>query len=56
MRDTNELYTNEELFRLIRQEVRSEVRARSFRLGSSRLDENHLHRIPRLSEAPWEAP
>lgn len=55
---TNELYTNEELFRLIRQEVRSEVRARSFRLGSSRLDENHplAQAAIRMGRTPYGSP
>lgn len=55
---TNELYTNEELFRLIRQEVRSEVRARSFRLGSSRLDESHplAQAAIRMGRTPYGSP
>ena len=39
---TNELYTNEEVFDIIRENVKSEVKARSFRLHSSSIPLNHL--------------
>lgn len=38
---TNELYTNEEVFEIIKKNVKSEVKARSFRLNSSRIDMSH---------------
>lgn len=38
---TNELYTNEEVFDIISSHCKSECRARSFRLHSSRIDLNH---------------
>lgn len=38
---TNELYTNQEVFAILRDNLKSEVRARSFRLNSSSIDLNH---------------
>lgn len=38
---TNELYTNEEVFGIIRSHIRSEVQARSFRLNSSHIASEH---------------
>ncbi|TAE44354.1 MAG: M20/M25/M40 family metallo-hydrolase, partial [Bacteroidetes bacterium] len=38
---TNELYSNEEIYELISQQVSCEVKARSFRLQSSRMDPAH---------------
>ncbi len=38
---TNELYDNEEVFEFIKQHVKSEVKAHSFRLKSSRIDSEH---------------
>ncbi len=38
---TNELYSNEAAFEIIRQHVDCELKARSFRLNSSRLDPDH---------------
>ena len=38
---SNECYSNEELFSIISQNVKSEVKARSFRLSSSGIDINH---------------
>lgn len=38
---SNELYSNEELYNIIRQHVESDVKPRSFRLGSSRIDQDH---------------
>ncbi len=38
---TNELYSNEEVFRMISQQVRSTVTPRSFRLNSSGIPANH---------------
>lgn len=38
---TNECYTNEEVFEILKKQVRSELRPRSFRLNSSRIDPAH---------------
>ncbi len=38
---TNECYSNLEVFDVVKQHVKSEVKARSFRLNSSRIDETH---------------
>ena len=38
---SNEFYSNEELFHLIEENIQSEAKARSFRLNSSRIDQNH---------------
>ena len=38
---TNEFYDNEEVFEFIRQHLKSEVKAHSFRLKSSRIDPKH---------------
>lgn len=38
---SNELYTNEELFQIIKNSIQSEVVARSFRLNSSHIEEVH---------------
>ena len=38
---TNEFYDNEEVFEFIRQHLKSEVKAHSFRLKSSRIDQAH---------------
>ena len=38
---TNEFYDNEEVFEFIRQHLKSEVKAHSFRLKSSRIDPEH---------------
>lgn len=38
---TNELYSNEEVFEILKSHTRSELHARSFRLNSSRIDPEH---------------
>lgn len=38
---SNELYTNQELFRALQSGLKGEAKARSFHLGSSRIDEKH---------------
>ncbi|MDR0658799.1 MAG: M20 family metallo-hydrolase [Mediterranea sp.] len=38
---SNELYSNEELFEIVSQHISCEVKARSFRLNSSHIPENH---------------
>lgn len=55
---TNELYTNEEVFRIIDQATRSECRARSFRLRPSRIDGGHwlVGRCRELGLQPFGSP
>ena len=55
---SNECYTNRELYDIICQHVRSEVKARSFRLGSSSIDPGHplVQRIIELGGKPFGSP
>lgn len=55
---SNELYSNEELFRLISSHVRSDLRARSFRLSSSGLPASHplVQRAAALGRTPFGSP
>lgn len=55
---TNELYTNEEVFDTISSHCKSECRARSFRLHSSRIDLNHplVERCVALGLQPFGSP
>lgn len=55
---SNELYTNEELFEIIRNHVRSELKARSFRLGSSRIAPDHplVRRMVAMGMRPFGSP
>ena len=55
---TNELYTNEEVFDIISSHCKSECRARSFRLHSSRIDLNHplVKRCVALGLQPFGSP
>lgn len=55
---TNELYSNEEVFEIIREHVRSEVVAHSFRLGSSRIDVDHplIRRCKAMGMQPFGSP
>ena len=55
---SNECYTNRELYDLICQHVKSDVKARSFRLGSSSIDANHplVQRIVALGGKPFGSP
>ena len=55
---SNECYTNRELYDIICQHVRSEVKARSFRLGSSGIDASHplVQRIIGLGGKPFGSP
>lgn len=55
---TNELYTNEEVFDIIRQHVRSEVKAHSFRLHSSHIPKDHplIARCIALGLTPFGSP
>ena len=55
---TNELYSKEEVFEIIRKHVRSEVVAHSFRLGSSRIDVDHplIRRCKAMGMQPFGSP
>lgn len=55
---TNECYTNEEVFEEIKRHVRSEVKARSFRLNSSSLDRQHpfVQRAILMGKEPFGSP
>ena len=55
---TNELYANEEVFDIISSHCKSECRARSFRLHSSRIDLNHplVERCVALGLQPFGSP
>lgn len=55
---TNELYTNEEVFDIISSHCKSECRARSFCLHSSRIDLNHplVERCVALGLQPFGSP
>lgn len=55
---TNELYTNEEVFDIIRSNVRSDVEARSFRLKSSHIDMAHpvVQRCIAMGKVPFGSP
>lgn len=55
---SNELYSNKEIFDEIRKNVKSEAAARSFRLNSSRIGENHplVRRAVELGKKPFGSP
>lgn len=55
---TNELYTNDEVFDIISSHCKSECRARSFRLHSSRIDLHHplVERCVALGLQPFGSP
>lgn len=55
---TNEFYTNEKLFELIKEQVGCEVKARSFRLNSTRTDLNHpfVQRAVMMGKEPFGSP
>ncbi len=55
---TNECYSNREVFDVVRQNVSSEVVARSFRLNSSRIDETHpmVRRAVEMGLKPFGSP
>lgn len=55
---SNEMYSNEELFRLISAHVRSELRPRSFRLSPSSLPAGHpiVQRAVTLGRTPFGSP
>lgn len=55
---TNELYTNHEVFDIIKSHVKSEVKARSFRLGSSSIAASHplVERCVQMGMQPFGSP
>ena len=55
---SNENYSNEDIFRTVCAHVGSEVKARSFRLNSSRIDENHplVRKAKALGRTPFGSP
>ena len=55
---TNEMYTNEEVFEIIRSGVKGEVKARSFRLNSSHIPEGHplVRRCVEMGMRPFGSP
>lgn len=55
---TNEFYPNEKLFELIKEKVNCEVKARSFRLNSTRTDLNHpfVQRAIMMGKEPFGSP
>ena len=55
---TNELYTNEEVFDIIRENVKSEVKARSFRLHSSSIPLNHplIQKLDEMGKKTFGSP
>ena len=55
---TNELYTNYEVFDIICRHLSSEVKARSFRLGSSHIDTSHpiVQRCMAMGMKPFGSP
>ncbi|MDO4186285.1 MAG: M20 family metallo-hydrolase [Bacteroidales bacterium] len=55
---SNECYTNQELYNIICQHVSSEIKARSFRLGSSHVDASHplVQRMVALGRTPFGSP
>lgn len=55
---SNEMYTNEELFGLIKEQIGSEAVARSFRLNSSHIPADHpfVRRAVELGRTPYGSP
>lgn len=55
---TNEFYDNEEVYELIRQHLKSEVKAHSFRLKSSRIDPEHplIRKCVAIGMKPFGSP
>lgn len=55
---TNEFYPNEKLFELIKEQVGCEIKARSFRLNSTRTELNHpfVQRAAMLGKEPFGSP
>lgn len=55
---SNELYSNEEIYRIVCRHIQSEVQARSFRLNSSHIDVRHplVVRAKALGREPFGSP
>ena len=55
---SNEFYSNEQLFELIKEHVSCEIKARSFRLSSTRTDLNHpfVQRAIMMGKEPFGSP
>ena len=55
---SNELYSNEDIYNTIRKNVKSDVKARSFRLNSSRISEDHpiVKRAVKIGRNPFGSP
>ena len=55
---TNELYTNEEVFEFLQQNTKSELQARSFRLHSSSIPEDHplVIKCKQMGMTPFGSP
>ena len=55
---TNEFYDNEEVYEFIRQHIKSEVKAHSFRLKSSRIDPEHplIRKCVAMGMKPFGSP
>ena len=55
---TNELHTNKEIYDRLRQQLKSEIKARSFRLSSSRISDTHplVQRAVALGRTPFGSP
>ena len=55
---SNELYSNEELFAEIQKHISCKAEARSFRLNSSRIEENHpfVQKAIKLGHSPFGSP
>ena len=55
---SNELYSNEDIYNTIRKNVKSDVKARSFRLNSSRISEDHpiVKRTVKMGRNPFGSP
>ena len=55
---SNELYTNEELFAEIQKHISCNAQARSFRLNSSRIDEQHpfVREAVQMGRIPYGSP
>lgn len=55
---SNECYTNEDIYNIVRAHVKSDVKARSFRLNSSRINVNHplVQRCIAMGKQPFGSP
>lgn len=55
---SNEYYSNENIFEMLKQNLKSELKARSFRLNSSQFDYHHpfIKKIQKLGRTPFGSP